>query len=77
MQYRQSGFCIIKITLIKLMLDSKVWTFERPNAWTFYIFEPLKANTYEPNISLIRLILIMQNPDYCEYSTLLLFTQCS
>ena len=29
---------------------------------TFYIFEPLKAHTYEPNISLIRLFLIMQNP---------------
>ena len=46
------------------MLDSKVWPVERPNMWTFYIFEPLKTDTYEPNISLIRLILIMQNPEY-------------
>ena len=30
---------------------------------TFYIFEPLKAHTYEANISLIRLILIKQNPE--------------
>ena len=43
------------------MLGSKVWTVEGP---TFYIFEPLKAHTYEPNISLIRLVSIMQNPDY-------------
>ena len=30
----------------------------------FHIFEPLKAHTYEPNISLIKLTVIMQNPDY-------------
>ena len=28
------------------------------------IFEPLKAHTYVPNISLIRLMLIMQSPNY-------------
>ena len=46
------------------MVDWKLWTGERPKMWTFYIFEPLKAHTYEPNISLIRLMLIMQNPKY-------------
>ena len=46
------------------MKGSKGWTLERPKVWTFYIFEPLKAHTYEPNISLIRLILIMQNPEW-------------
>ena len=45
------------------MLDSKVWTVERPNVWAFYVFKPLKAHTYELNISLIKLILIMQNPE--------------
>ena len=45
------------------MLGSKVWTVGRPKMWTFYIFEPLKAYTNGLNISLIRLILIMQNPD--------------
>ena len=29
-----------------------------------YIFESLKTHTYEPNIILIRLMLIMQNPEY-------------
>ena len=47
------------------MLDSKVWNIVRPKMRTFYIFEPLKAHTYEPNISLISLMLIMQNPEYC------------
>ena len=45
------------------MKSSKAWTFERPKMWTFYIFESLKAHIYETNISLIRLMLIMQNPD--------------
>ena len=58
-----SGFCIIKIRLIRLMLGSKVWTVERPKMWTFYIFDPLKTDTYERNISLIRLMLIKQNPE--------------
>ena len=31
---------------------------------TFYIFEPLNAHTYEPNVSLINLMLNMQNADY-------------
>ena len=44
------------------MLDSKVWTVEIPQMGTFYIFEPLKAHTYEPNISLI--MLITQNPEF-------------
>ena len=50
-----------KNNLIRLMLDSKVWTIERPKMWTFNIdlFELLKYHTYEPNI---RLILIIQNP---------------
>ena len=30
----------------------------------FYIFEPLKVHTYETNISLIRLLLIMQPPPH-------------
>ena len=46
------------------MLGSKVWTVERPMMRTFYIFEPLKAHTCESNVSLIRLILIMQNPEW-------------
>ena len=33
------------------MLGSKVWTFESPKMGTFYIFGPLKAYTYEPNIN--------------------------
>ena len=45
------------------MLGSKVYTVERPMVRTLHIFEPLKAHTYEPNISLIQLILIMKNPD--------------
>ena len=53
---KQSGFCIIHISLIRLMKGSKVWTFERPRMWTIYIFEPLKAHSYEPNICLIRLM---------------------
>ena len=57
----QSGFCIIKNRLIRLTLGSKAWAFERAKMWTFYIFE---THTYEPNISLIGLMLIMQNPEY-------------
>ena len=49
------------------MKGSKVWTFERLKMWTFYIFEHLMAHTYEPNISLIRLMLIMQNPECSCY----------
>ena len=45
------------------MKSLKMWTFGRPQMWTFYIFEPLKTHSYEPDISLIRLMLIMQNPD--------------
>ena len=52
----QSVFSISKISLIRLI--------ERPKMGTFYIFEPLKVHTSEVNISLIRLILIMQNPEY-------------
>ena len=48
------------------MLGSKVYSVEKPKWLTFYIFESLKAHTYEPNISLIRLILIMQNLE-CSY----------
>ena len=54
------GFCIIHISL----KSSKAWEFETPKMWTFYIFERLKANVYEPNIGLIRLMLIMQNSEY-------------
>ena len=35
------------------MVGSEVWTFERPKLWTFYF-------------SLIRLMVIMQNPDCYE-----------
>ena len=59
-----SRFGIIHISLMRLMKRSKVWTFKKPKMWTFYIFEPLKAHIYEPNISVIRLMLIIQNPDY-------------
>ena len=57
-QYSRS--CIIIISLIRLILRSKVWPVERPK--TFYIFESWKIHTYETNISLIRLMLIMQTP---------------
>ena len=62
----RSGFCIIKISLIKLMLGSQVWIVEKPTMCTFHVYETLKIHTYEQNISLIRLILVMQNPDYLD-----------
>ena len=37
---KQSGFCMIHISLIRLMKSSKVWTLGRPKCKTFYIFEP-------------------------------------
>ena len=70
----QSGFSIIKINLVRLMLGSEVWTVERPRMWTFKIFEPLKAHTCLPNISLIRLMLIMQNPE-CSQKYILISIQ--
>ena len=54
------GFCIIHISLIRLMKGSKVWTVEWPEIWTFLsriLWKP------RPNISLIMLMLIMQNPN--------------
>ena len=41
-----TGFCIIKISLIKLMLGSQVWIVEKPTACTFFFYEPLKTHTY-------------------------------
>ena len=37
-----------------------MWTVERH----FYIFEPFKVHTSEPNVSLIRLISVIQNPEW-------------
>ena len=51
------------------MLQSKVWAVERPKMGSFYIFEPLKVHTYEPNINLIRLMLVMQNPEFLFLAT--------
>ena len=46
------------------MLGSTVWNVNRLTMRTSYIFEALKARIYEPNISLIRLMLILQNREY-------------
>ena len=48
----------------KHMQKQKKWIPLRGEA---LVAPPGSANAYEPNISLIRLILIMQNPDYSVY----------
>ena len=53
-RFKTWSFCIIKISLIRLMLGSKMWTAERPIV-SFCISEPLKVHIYKPNISLVNL----------------------
>ena len=58
------------------MSDSKVWTVERSIIRTFYIFEPVRVHIYEPNINLIRLILMMQNPIIVLYYLNNFYSHC-
>ena len=61
---QQSGFCIINISLIRLILGSQVLAFKGSKIYNVHIFDFSTVNTFEPNISLITLILIMQNLEW-------------
>ena len=58
-----SGFCIINISLIGVTSCSKVWAFK--GSKIEHLYSGLSTvHTFEPNISLIRLTLVMQNPSW-------------
>ena len=59
----QSGFCIINFSLIRLIFGTPVLAFRGSDIECSH-FGLSTVHTFEPNISLIRLILIMQNPKW-------------